>query len=318
MAMSKILVTGASGFLGRALVPALTGAGHAVRLAVRHHIEVGARLEMVTVGDLAQGVDWSRAVSGVDSVIHLAARVHVMRDRLADPIAAYRTVNRDATLALARAAAQAGARRFLFVSTIKVLGEATSGRPFTESDAADPQDPYSVSKWEAEQGLRAIEAGTGMAVVVVRPPLVYGPGVGGNLRRLMRLVDAGIPLPFGAIANRRTMVGQRNLADLLVRCVDSDAAAGRTFLAADSESASTAELIRLIARGLGRRTRLIPVPVFALRAMGAVSGSSAQVDRLISSLEVDNAFVRRTLGWVPPVPLEAGIAEMARAFQAAA
>lgn len=300
--------------MGRALVPALLKTVRAVRTATRHPVPPVPGLESVAIGDMSRSIDWGPAVVGATSVVHLAARVHVMQDGAADPLAEFRAVNRDATLALARAAAGAGVRRFVFVSTIKVLGEATFGRALTEADPARLQDPYSTSKWEAEQGLRQIEATTGMQVVVVRPALVYGPGAGGNLRRLMRLITSGIPLPFGSLTNRRAMVGVGNLADLLVHCIQVEGAAGEIFLAADNEAISTPELVTQLARGLNRSVRLLPCPASILRALGALSGRRAEVDRLIGSLEVDNGHARRVLDWSPPVPLTQGIASMAHAF----
>lgn len=309
-----IFLTGATGFVGRATLCRLAEAGHELRALTRDPARLSAG-PIPVVGTMEDIGSWAASLAGVDAVIHLAARVHVMQERAADPLAAFRALNATATLEAAEAAARAGVRRFVFVSTIKVNGEATVGTPFTAEDPPAPVDPYGISKWEAEQGLRAIAARTGLEVVVIRPPLVHGPGVGGNLRRLLSLVDRGIPLPLGAIENRRRMVGVRNLADLIATTLTHPAAPGRTFLAGDAEAVSTPELIHLLADALGRSVRSIPFPVALLRLGGAILGQRAEVDRLTGSLEVDITQTCTTLGWTPPVSLAAGLREMARAWK---
>ena len=245
-------------------------------------------------------------------VVHLAARVHVMHDNAADPLHEFRRVNVAGTAALARAAAALGVRRLVFVSTAKVNGESTSGRPFAEGDPAAPQDPYAVSKWEAEEALRSVTATTGLEVTIVRPPLVYGPGVRANFLRLMLLVARGLPLPLPDTNNRRSLIGVENLADCLVRCVSHPGAANQTFMVSDGEDVSTRELIAGLARALGRSARFLPVPEFAVRLAARLVGKEAAVDRLLGSLVIDSGKARQTLGWKPPVTLDSGLAATAR------
>jgi nucleoside-diphosphate-sugar epimerase len=308
----KILVTGGTGFVGRVAVPALQAAGHAVRLALRTSgaaIPVGS----VVVGDLGPATDWERALEGIDAVVHLAARVHVMRDH-AGSAEEFKRTNADGTLRLARAAADAGARRFVFVSTIKVNGESTTTQPFRADDEPHPCDDYGRSKLAAELGLREIP---GIEPVIIRPPLVHGPGAKGNLARFCRLARAGLPVPFGAIDNRRDLVGVVNLANLIERCVWHPAAKGEVFLAADGEPLSTPELFRTIAEALGRPARMIRVPVALMRVVARPLGFGAEFDRLTQSLEIDATKTRQQLDWRPPVTAGDGITAMVRAFAAA-
>lgn len=303
----RIMVTGAGGFVGAALVPLLRGRGDDVVLAVRREHGTG----QVPVGDVGPGTDWRPALHGVETVIHLANRAHVMNETEADPLALFRRVNVEGSAGLAEQAARAGVRRLVFVSSIKVNGEATvPGRPFTADDVPAPEDTYGLSKYEAEQALAGIAARTGLELVVVRPPLVYGPGVKGNLRSLMNVVARGVPLPFGLIGNRRSLIGSGNLCDLLAVCARSPAAAGRTFLARDGEDLSTPELVRRMARALGRPARLLPIPVGLLRLAGLLSGRSGAVGRLLGSLEVDDAATRTTLDWHPPFSVDQGLSAM--------
>jgi nucleoside-diphosphate-sugar epimerase len=308
----KILVTGGTGFVGRTAVPTLQAAGHAVRLALRES-SAAAPVESVLVGDLGPGTDWGRALEGIDAVVHLAARVHVMRDH-AGSAEEFKRTNADGTLRLARAAADAGARRFVFVSTIKVNGELTTTRPFRADDEPHPCDDYGQSKLAAELGLREIP---GIEPVIIRPPLVHGPGAKGNLARFCRLAQAGLPVPFGAIDNRRDLVGVANLANLIERCVWHTAAKGEVFLAADGEPLSTPELFRTIAEALGRPARMIHMPVALMRAVARPLGFGAEFDRLTQSLEIDAAKTRELLDWRPPDTARDGIITMARAFAAA-
>jgi nucleoside-diphosphate-sugar epimerase len=308
----KVLVTGASGFVGAAAVHALAAAGHQVVAAVRRDVALPASVCPVRVADLGPHTDWTEALEGVEAVVHLAARAHVMDETEADPAAVFRRVNRDGTARLAEEAATAGVRRLVFVSSIKVNGEATQpGRPFRADDAAAPEDPYGVAKAEAEAALAAIAARTGLELVVVRPPLVHGPGAKGNLALLGRAVARGIPLPLGLVDNRRSLVGLANLADLLRVCVEHPAAPGHTFLVRDGEDLSTPELIRRMARAMGRPARLLPVPPALLRLAGSLTGKGAAVARLLGSLQVDDQPTRAVLGWTPPVGLDHGLAEMA-------
>lgn len=309
--MGLIMLTGATGFIGRSVCESLTRAGRQVRAVSRNpgKLEgVAAGCAETAVGEIGPETRWGDALAGVDSIVHLAARVHVMTDTAVDPLAEFRRVNTAGTLHLARQAAAAGARRFVYLSSIKVNGEVTlTGRPFVETDHPAPLDPYGISKLEAEQGLRDLAAATGMEVVIIRPPLVYGPGVGANFFRLLRLVERGWPLPLGAVDNRRSLVALDNLVDLLATCIDHPAAAGQTFLVSDGEDLSIPELIRRLARTMGRPDRLWPVPVPLLRLGGRLLGHSAEVARLVGSLQVDIEHTCRTLGWRPPITVDEGL-----------
>lgn len=299
----KALVTGATGFVGTALCVRLAASGYEVVPAVRS--KSGLPHEVV-VGNLDVSTDWRPALAGCDAVVHLAARVHVMNDTAQDPLALYRETNTEATLNLARQAAQAGVRRFVFISTIKVNGEGRDA-PYRETDAPAPQDTYAISKWEAEQGLRRIAQDTGLEVVVLRPPLVYGPGVKANFQHLLRTVARGWPLPLGAIRNRRSLLYLGNFVDAIRVCVEHPDAAGQTFLLDDGQAVSTPELVRAVARAMGRPARLLPVPVGVLGFMGTLLGKRAAVVRLTGSLHVDSSAIRSRLGWEPPYSMEAGL-----------
>ncbi|WP_018076481.1 NAD-dependent epimerase/dehydratase family protein [Thiobacillus denitrificans] len=302
---SRVLVTGAAGFVGRALCSQLTGAGQAVIPAVRRGSELQGE---VVIGDIGPSTDWRLPLAGCDAVVHLAARVHMMQESVQDPLALYREINTEATLNLAQQAAQAGVRRFVFISTIKVNGEGRDA-PYRETDAATPEDPYAISKWEAEQGLRRIAQETGLEVVILRPPLVYGSGVKENFRRLLDTVARGWPLPLGAIHNRRSLLYLGNFVDAIRVCIEHPAAAGQTFLLDDGHPVSTPELVRALARAMGRPARLFPVPVGVLRLVGTMLGKRAPVARLTGSLYVDSSAIRSRLGWTPPYSLAEGLAE---------
>ncbi|MDZ7593968.1 MAG: SDR family oxidoreductase [Thiobacillus sp.] len=301
---SRVLVTGAAGFVGRALCHQLSATGHAVIPAVRHGS--GLPNEVVT-GDIGPSTDWRMALAGCDAVVHLAARVHMMRDDAHDPLALYRETNTEATLDLARQAAQAGVKRFVFISTIKVNGEARDAA-YRETDTPGPADAYAISKWEAEQGLQRIAADTGLEVVILRPPLVYGPGVKANFLRLMRTVARGWPLPLGAIRNRRSLLYLGNFVDAIRLCVEHPGAAGQTFLLDDGQAVSTPDLVRALAHAMGRPARLLAVPVGVLELAGALLGKRAAVARLAGSLYVDSSAIRSRLGWVVPYSLQQGLA----------
>lgn len=303
----KILVTGANGFIGRVLCPELRRRGHEVRRAVRQATPE-AQAGTFGVGHIDGHTDWTPALPGVDTVIHLAARVHVMREQAQDPLAAFRRVNVAGTEHLARAAAAAGVKRLVYVSSIKVNGEQTGpGEKFTEEDAPAPRDPYGVSKLEAEHALRRVAGETGLEVVIVRPPLVYGPGVKGNFRQMLKVLGSGLPLPLAAIHNRRSLVYVENLADALIACATHPAAAGQTYLVSDGEDLSTPALLRTLGQALGKRAWLLPLPVRLLQKLATVAGKAAQADRLTGSLCVDSGKIRSQLDWMPPRTLQQGL-----------
>ena len=308
----KILVTGSTGFVGRALIRRLVADGYKVRAASRRPVADPVAHETVTIGGIDGGTDWRPALEGVDGVVHLAARVHVMRDT-PDGVQAFHRTNTEGTLNLANQAVASGARRFLFVSSIKVNGEGTSASPYSPSSTPAPVDAYGASKLAAEVGLRAM---TGLETVIIRPPLVYGPGVKGNLLRFCRLARAGVPVPFGSIANRRDLVGVENLVDVLERSLRHPAAAHRTFFVSDGRPMSTPELYTAIATAMDRPARILRVPVPVLKALGALVGLGDEMDRLTGSLEVDIGETRAVLDWSPPHSVDAGIDAMVRAFLA--
>lgn len=309
----RVLVTGGTGFVGRRVVQELQDAGHSVRLACRAE-PTSAQVSAIRIGSIGPDTDWHRALEGMDAVVHLAARVHVMRDdrRGGDE---FRRINTEGTLRLARAAAQAGARRFVFMSSIKVNGEFTTGRPFSANDHPRACDDYAQSKLAAEHGLWKL---SGLEPVVIRPPLVHGPGAKGNLARLCRLAGAGLPVPLGGMDNRRDLVGIANLAGLVERCLVHPAAAGELFLVSDGEPLSTTRLYELIAAALGRPARLFHVPVPVMHALARPLGLTGEIKRLTQSLELDIGKTRQLLEWQPRVSAAEGIAEMARALQAGA
>ncbi len=309
-AAARIAVTGAAGFVGRALCRRLESDGRRVRRVVREALAIGG---YVGVGELGPGTDWSEALAGVECVVHCAGRAHVVRETAVDPLAEFRRVNVEATRRLAEQAVAIGVRRLVYVSSIGVHGVQTNNRaPFRHDEAPAPIEPYAVSKLEAERELVGLAAVTGLELVIVRPPLVYGPGVGANFLRLLRLVDRGWPLPFGAVRGLRSLVGIDNLVDLLARCADAPEAAGQTFLASDGEDFALPDLIRMLARHLGRPARLLPVPPHALVAAARLVGMAGTVARMTSSLQVDIAHTCCTLEWQPPMSAEDGLAATAR------
>lgn len=306
----KILVTGATGMLGRALVERLCAETQCtVHAAVRASVQglpVGARV--FSVGDLGGQPSWADALNGVEAVIHTAARVHVMREMASDPAAAFHKINVEATRDLAAAAAARGVRRFIFISSVKVNGEQTSeGRPFAIGDVEAPADAYGASKQQAEQELRRIGMETGMEMTVIRPPLVYGPRVGGNFRSMMHWLCRGVPLPLAGIHNRRSLIGLDNLVDMVVTCVRHPAAANRNFFASDGEDLSTPELLRRVGLVMGRPARLFPLPARLLRLAAWLVGKPGIAQRLCDSLQVDISETRRLLGWTPPFSVNEGM-----------
>lgn len=306
-----ILVTGASGFVGGALVKRLATDGNfsgVVAAVRRSDVAMPEGVRSAQVGDLLPTTNWSAALLKVEAVVHCAARVHVMQDDATNPLEVYRQVNVQGTLNLARQAAEAGVKLFVFVSSIKVNGEVTlPGCPFTADDKPAPLDPYGVSKHEAEQGLRVLSAQTGMSVVIIRPPLVYGPGVKANFASMMRWVARSVPLPLGSIHNARSMVALDNLVDLLVTCLGHPAAAGQTFLVSDGEDVSTTALLRRTAHAMGKSAFLLPVPASWLKFAAILLGRPAVAQRLCGSLQVDIEKTRRLLGWNPPLSLDQGL-----------
>lgn len=314
MAGNCILVTGATGFVGPRLCNRLHIDGVFLRGAVRKLPSgISDGLDSIAVGDIDGSTDWCDALSGVRTVVHLAARVHVMEESADDPISEFRRVNVDGTLNLARQAAAAGVSRLVFLSSVKVNGEMTRlGRPFTEGKIPSPSDPYGISKHEAELGLANIAEESGMEVTIIRPPLVYGPGVKANFASMMRLVGKGIPLPLGAVChNYRSLVGLDNLVDFISLCISHPAAANQTFLVSDGEDLSTAELLRRVGFALGRPARLVWFPVALLRFGALMLGKRSIAQRLCDSLQVDISKGRKLLGWKPPVSVDEGLRRVA-------
>lgn len=317
---TQVLVTGATGFVGNRLVSTLCPReGCRVTAAIRDQASINDSIDslsVVPVGELSSETDWRFALDGADSVIHLAARVHVMDDNSADPLAEFRRTNVEGTRALAEQAARSGVKRFVFVSSIKVNGEFTEpGCPFTAQDAPAPKDPYGQSKAEAEEVLRSIAAETGMEVVIIRPPLIYGPGVKANFAAMMNWLNRGIPLPLGRTENARSFLALDNLVDLIITCLDHPNAANQTFLASDGEDVSTTQLLQKMAAALGRKARLVPVPP-ALMKFGAKLARREDIyQRLFGSLQLDIRHTRETLDWSPPLSLDEGLQQTADAME---
>lgn len=306
----RVLVTGATGFVGRALVAQLVRLGRFEVLALTRqapaHPVAGAKY--LSGGDLTSQTQWQPALAGVHAIVHTAARAHVLNERAADPLAEFRRVNVAGTLRLAEQAAAMGVRCFVFVSSIGVNGVQTAlGKAFSEADKPDPHNAYALSKWEAEQGLLRVADETGLEVVIIRPPLVYGCGAPGNFGSLMRAVRRGWPLPLGAVHNQRSLVALDNLVDFILMCIKHPGAANQTFLVSDGHDLSTTELVRGLARAAGVPARLLPVPVWALRSGAALLGKGDAVQRLCGNLQVDISKARSLLGWVPPVSVDEGL-----------
>jgi nucleoside-diphosphate-sugar epimerase len=312
-----MLVTGATGFIGGFLCNRLLTEGWIVRgtlLPSENPASLVAGVQPVIIEPLGPDTPWCHALADIDTVIHLAARVHIMDDPSANPLAEFRGVNVDGTAHLAREAARTGVKRLVFISSIKVNGEESS-IPYTQDSTPMPSDSYGISKWEAEQALRRIEVETGLEVVVVRPTLVYGPGVKANFLKMMKIITKGIPLPLASVANKRSLIYVGNLVDAIAACTKHPSAAGKTYLVSDGEDVSTPELIRRTAAALDVRARIFPLPVSFMRMVGQLTGKSCTVNRLTGLLTVDSSMIKRELGWRPPFTMEQGLKETADWFR---
>lgn len=312
--MSSCLVTGWDGFVGRALCARLLRSDWRIRGTARTAGFEERRpeaFETVNADLIGPEQPWRQALSGIDLVIHLAARVHVMKDSAADPLAAFRLTNVVGTERLARLAASRGAKRFVYLSSVKVNGEGAE-RPYSEADAPAPEDPYAVSKFEAEQSLRAVARETGLELVILRPPLIYGPGVKANFLRLLRLIDKGVPLPLASVRNRRSLIYLGNLIDAVVQCAMHPKAAGKTYLVSDGEDVSTPELIARVGAALGSPARLVPFPPFAFHLAARLLGRPGAARRLFGSLAVDSSQIRKELGWASPCTMAQGLSQTAK------
>jgi UDP-N-acetyl-alpha-D-quinovosamine dehydrogenase len=312
-----VLVTGATGFVGRHVCAYLHAAGFRVRAAVRTPASLPPEWEQAVIGEIGPDTVWDTALDGVRAVVHLASHSPVAGASAADTAAAYRRVNVAGSECLARAARAAGVSRLVYLSTIKVNGEATPiDAPFTADTPPRPQDAYGSSKWQAERILREIAADSGLEVVILRAPLIYGPRVRANFLALLRVVDRGLPMPLGGVRNRRSMLYVNNLADAVIRCLDAPQARGQTYLVSDDMDVSTPELMARIAAQLGRRLRSWPLPVALLVGAGRLLGKRAAIDRLTGSLVVDVHKLREQLGWTPPFTLDDGLRETVRWYLA--
>ncbi len=319
----KYLVTGSTGFVGQALCLRLLSHGFEVRAATRTNKPLVEKLfnsdvlknqnnglvrEEVVVGSINGNTDWTAALKGIDIVIHLAARVHVMNENSSEPLTEFRQVNTAGTEHLARSAAASGVKRFVYVSSIKVNGEETiGGHLYSEFNAASPQDSYALSKWEAEQALHRVASETGMEIVIIRPPLVYGAGVKGNFAQMLKVLSRGIPLPLASITNARSLIYLGNFVDALLRCATHPAAAGKTYLVSDGKDISTPELLRQLGAAMGHQARLLPFPPAFLMLAGRLLGRSGQINRLLGSLQIDSSKIRDELEWQPPYTPQEGL-----------
>lgn len=315
---NRVLVTGANGFVGRGLCADLLARSYEVTGAIRVNRDRDRRVPVpyVEMGNIDERTDWTAALAGIDSVVHLAARVHLMRESAADPLTEFRRVNVALTLNLARQAAAAGVRRFIFLSSVKVNGENTPvGQPFTEDDAPRPQDPYAISKLEAEQALMKLADQTGLEVVIIRPVLVYGPGVKANFQEMMRWLQKDMMLPLGALYNQRSMIALDNLVHFIATCLQHPAAAGNIFLVSDGDDLTITALLRKIATAFSQPARLVPVPMIVLEIIGRVLGKEAVVQRLCDTLQVDITRARQLLDWKPPVRVDTALAKTVQQFR---
>jgi nucleoside-diphosphate-sugar epimerase len=315
--MKKICITGANGFIGKFLCKVLNSSDRSIRGIVRtlNTPINSSKIEYVSVGDMNSKINWREHLNGFDCIIHCAGKAHVMNKKKESKDSnAYHLANTEVTKVLAEQAAEAGVKRLIFLSSVKVNGESTyqinNKQKFSHKDISNPKDPYAISKLEAEKALWEISSRTGLEVVVVRLPLVYGYGAKGNLARLIKLVRSRIPLPLSKVKNQRSMIGIDNLVDLLIQCIDRPEASGKTFLASDDEDLSTPELIELIASSLGRRANLFSLPIFVLKFLGSIFGKSEEINRLVGSLRIDKSYIKEILNWTPPISVKEGIRRM--------
>lgn len=309
MKATSFLVTGANGFVGKFLCAELKRRNFLLKAALRTSDNDFNNIEQVFVASINGATDWSAALKDIDVVIHLAARVHVMADFSADPLAEFRQVNVEGTRQLAVSAVRAGAKRFVYVSSIKANGE-EADKPYTEFDKPNPHDFYGISKWEAEQAVYQVSAETGLQVVIVRPPLVYGAGVKGNFAQMIKIISKGIPLPFASVKNLRSFIYVENLVDALILCATHPSAAGHTYLVSDGEDVSTPELLNKLGKALAKPAHLFACHPSILRLAGYLTGKTAQVNRLVGSLQVDSSKIKQELGWLPPIVFADAINKM--------
>jgi nucleoside-diphosphate-sugar epimerase len=307
--MSNLLITGANGFIGRALISKLSlQTNYFIRASVRKKtIQFPRQIEVFENMEASSNTNWNDALRDIDAVVHLFARVHVMHDKVIDPLLEFRNINVNATIALAKTAAKLGIKRFIFLSSVKVNGESTFHKPFSESDLPHPQDAYAISKWEAEEALKKISKDTGMELVIIRSPLVYGPNVKANFLKMMQYIKRGIPLPLGAIKNKRSLISIDNLVDFIATTISHPNAAHQTFLISDDEDISTTDLLRRIGKHIGKPVRLIPLHPKILSFLFKILGRQDFSDRLLGSLEVDITKAKKLLAWSPPKTLDEGI-----------
>ena len=311
-----ILVTGSTGFVGQAVIAGLLNAAYDVRACSRQYDAISrSGVHSFQTGDLSENTDWHQALQNVNVVIHLAARVHMMSDSVIEPLTEFRKINTVATLNLARQAAEIGVKRFVFLSSIKVNGEETNSESkFKPDDDFIPTDPYAISKYEAEQGLLALAKETGMEVVIIRPPLVYGPNVKANFVSMMKWVMKGIPLPFGAVRNQSSLVALDNLVYFIIRCIDNPKAANEVFLISDGEDVSTTELLQKVAGAFGKKPFLIPIPVSLMSFVARLIGKVDMADRLFGSLQIDNSKAKELLNWQPIITMDQQLIKTADAY----
>lgn len=315
--MNCVLVTGANGFIGRNLCESLYNKSYVIKVAIRDIKgceQLHPDIEKFIIGDIV-ATDLNIVLRQIDTVIHLAARVHILKKTVTNSLSEFQRVNVAGTERLAKEAAINGVRRFIYVSSIGVNGSQTKNSPFTEESIPNPYDPYTHSKWEAEQALYKIAQDTGLEIVILRPPLVYGPNAPGNFGRLMRLISRGIFLPLGSIKNKRSFIYLGNLVDAIIKCIEYPNAANQTFLVSDGQDVSTPELIRMIAKAMGKKARLFPCPAPLLKMIGKVAGKSSEVERLTGFLQIDSAKIRKTLNWTPPYTIKEGISKTVLSYK---